>query len=348
MPDRLAIVILNWNGHLLLEQFLPSVVQYSQLPGVSIWIADNHSTDNSLSWVKENFPEINIVQNGSNLGYAGGYNTALAQIDAEIYCLLNSDVEVTPGWLEPVLAYMDTQPSCAACQPKLRSYEQRTYFEYAGASGGMIDRWGYPFCRGRIFDDCEEDTGQYDDTKAVFWASGAALFIRKEAYLLAGGLDDRFFAHMEEIDLCWRLQRLGYHIAVVPASLVYHLGGGTLQKNNPRKVFLNFHNSKAMLAKNLPILPFLKAWFFRELLDEIAMMRELSRGHVSIVWAIFKAQVAFLLTFFRWRSAYRNFESTKRKHTVGNEDIKGIYDRSIVWAYYKNKIRYYTSLPDKP
>lgn len=349
MHNRLAIVILNWNGRFLLEQFLPSVVAHSQVPGVSIWIVDNDSTDDSLVWVKEYYPEVNIMHNRKNLGFAGGYNASLPQIQADIYCLLNTDVEVTKGWLDAPLNYLAKNPDCAACQPKILSYEHRNTFEYAGACGGFIDRWGYPFCRGRIFEHCEEDNGQYDQQREIFWASGAALFIRRIAFIQAGGFDERFFAHMEEIDLCWRLQRLGWKIAVVPDAVVYHLGGGTLQKDNPRKVYLNFHNSKAMLAKNLPFSEFIQVWFLREILDDIAFLRELSRGHFSIAWAILKAQAVFIFTYFRWRLSYAYFEKRRKARGMkNNTDIKGIYPHSIVWKYYKEKIRTFSDLPDSP
>ena len=250
---KISHVILNWNGSEMLRTFLPSVVEFSQQDEVEICVADNGSTDDSVEVVRREFPQVRLIELASNYGFADGYNRALQQVDAEYVVLLNSDVEVTPHWLVPLMKYMDHHPEVAACQPKIRSYRQRGMFEYAGAAGGYIDRYGYPFCRGRILDKVEKDGGQYDSVESVFWATGAALFIRLKDYREAGGLDGRFFAHMEEIDLCWRLRARGRGIVCIPQSEVYHVGGATLAKENPRKTFLNFRNNLLMLYKNLQI-----------------------------------------------------------------------------------------------
>ena len=248
---KTAIVILNWNGRKMLEQYLPSVLEYS-CDEATVVVADNASTDDSLAFLNARYPQIQTIVLDQNYGFAEGYNRALKQVEAEYYVLLNSDVEVTPHWLSPLIAYMDSHAEVAACQPKLLSYVNKEKFEYAGASGGYLDRYGYPFCRGRLFDAVETDRGQYDDTVEVLWATGACLFIRSEDYWRVGGLDGRFFAHCEEIDLCWRLNIVGRKVVCLPESKVYHLGGGTLPKGNPMKTFLNFRNNLTMLYKCLP------------------------------------------------------------------------------------------------
>ena len=250
--DKIAVVILNWNGCEMLRSFLPSVVRYSKTEGAKIYVADNGSTDASVDMLRQEFPDVHLIILKENLGFAEGYNLALQQVSAEYVMLLNSDVEVTEHWLVPLVSYMDAHPEVAACQPKIRSWRQKELFEYAGAAGGFIDRYGYPFCRGRIMSAVEKDNGQYDTVVPVFWATGAALFIRRKDYLDAGGLDGRFFAHMEEIDLCWRLRARGRMLVCVPQSTVYHVGGATLKKENPHKTFLNFRNNLVMLYKNLP------------------------------------------------------------------------------------------------
>jgi len=269
---KIAVVILNWNGKSLLEQFLPSVIAYSK--EADIYMADNASTDNSVAFVQDNFPEVIIVQNNTNGGYAKGYNDALAEIEADIFCLLNSDVEVTQNWLQPIVSTFKTSIDIAAIQPKILDFKKKTHFEYAGAAGGFIDKFGYPYCRGRIFETLEKDIGQYDDTIPIFWASGACLFIKKEIFNQVHGFDEDFFAHQEEIDLCWRIQNEGYKIMYVGQSAVYHLGGATLNMMNPKKTFLNFRNSLFVLVKNAPQ----KIWFllfFRLLLDKIFIFGEI-------------------------------------------------------------------------
>jgi len=265
---NIAVVILNWNGKPLLEQFLPSVVKYSKQ--ATIYVADNASTDNSVSFVNANFPEVHIVENEVNGGYAKGYNDALSHIEADIYCLLNNDVEVTENWLSPIISTFVSDTKVAAIQPKILDYKNRNFFEYAGAAGGYIDALGYPYCRGRIFDTIEQDKGQYDDTATIFWASGACLFIRKSVFDKVGKLDEDFFAHQEEIDLCWRIQNNGYKITYAGSSTVYHLGGATLDTMNPKKTYLNFRNNLYLLVKNVPGN---KVWiilFARMILDGIA------------------------------------------------------------------------------
>ena len=273
MGNRIAVVILNFNGAEMLRAFLPSVVDYS--PEAEVIVADNCSTDASAQVMREEFPAVRYIQLEKNYGFADGYNRALAQVEAEYFLMLNSDVEVTQGWLAPMLEYMDSHPGVAACQPKLLSYKNKKEFEYAGACGGFIDKYGYPYCRGRIFDTVEEDKGQYDSVAELFWATGAALMIRAEDYRAAGGLDGTFFAHMEEIDLCWRLRSRGRRIVCIPQSCVYHVGGATLNKSNPRKTYLNFRNNLLMLYKNLPENELRHVMFVRALLDYVAAFKSL-------------------------------------------------------------------------
>lgn len=254
----------------MLREFLPSVIDYSVGEGIEVCVADNASTDTSREVLQTEFPTVRLIELDRNYGFAEGYNRALAQVEAEYAVLLNSDVEVTPHWLEPLLDYMDAHSETVACQPKLLSWRNKDYFEYAGASGGFMDRYGYPFCRGRIFDVVEKDEGQYDTVTEVLWATGAALFIRLKDYREAGGLDGRFFAHMEEIDLCWRLRSRGKKIVCIPQSVVYHVGGATLKKENPRKTFLNFRNNLLMLYKNLPDKELKHVLFVRGILDRVA------------------------------------------------------------------------------
>ena len=267
---NVAVVILNWNGAEMLRKFLPSVLTYSQGEGVKVYVADNASTDDSCAVVEKEFPEACLMRLDQNYGYAGGYNKALKQIDAEYVVLLNNDVEVGKGWLEPMVKYMDEHPQVAACQPKILSWRVKTNFEYAGAAGGFIDRYGYPFCRGRVLDEIEEDRGQYDYNIPIFWATGAALFVRRNVYWEVGGLDERFFAHMEEIDFCWRLRSRGYRIVCLPLCEVYHVGGATLKTSDPKKTYLNFRNNLLMLYKNLPAKELKRVMRVRLILDYLA------------------------------------------------------------------------------
>ena len=275
---KVSVVILNWNGCDMLRTFLPSVVRCSKSGQVEVCVADNGSTDASVEMLREEFPCVRIIVLDQNHGFADGYNLALQQVEAEYVVLLNSDVEVTEHWLEPMISYLDAHPEVAACQPKIRSQRQKEYFEYAGAAGGFIDKYGYPFCRGRVMEVVEKDEGQYDTILPVFWATGAALFIRLADYREAGGLDGRFFAHMEEIDLCWRLRSRGRKIVCIPQSTVYHVGGATLKKENPRKTFLNFRNNLVMLYKNLPDEELNKVMRIRACLDYVAAFTFLLKG----------------------------------------------------------------------
>jgi len=331
-----AIVILNWNGKKFLEQFLPSVVA-STYENFTIIVADNASTDDSISFLKTHYPQVSIIQHTENGGYAKGYNAALNQVDSEYYVLLNSDVEVTPGWIEPVIAVMEKDSTVAACQPKLLSYHDKTKFEYAGASGGWLDNFGYPFMRGRIFDICETDNGQYDDATECFWASGAALFVKADAYKKTGGLDEFFFAHQEEIDLCWRMQLAGYKIMVQPASIVYHVGGGTLPKGNKRKTFLNFRNNLIMLTKNLPLGTALWKVPFRMILDGLSAWRGLFSGDTGYFAALIKAHFHFTgwLFFNRRKSVFPKDKSGK---------LSGWYKGTVVWDHFIKKKKTFSEI----
>ena len=290
---KISVVILNWNGVGMLQKFLPKVVEYSVNQGVEICVADNASTDESVSYLQANFPNVRLIVLDKNYGFADGYNKALQQVEAEYVVLLNSDVEVTPHWLEPLVEYMDAHPEVAACQPKIRSERNKEYFEYAGAAGGYLDKYGYPFCRGRIFEVVEKDQGQYDTIQPIFWATGAALFIRLKDYREAGGLDGRFFAHMEEIDLCWRLRSRGRGIVCIPQSVVYHVGAATLKKENPRKTFLNFRNNLLMLYKNLPEKDLKRVMFVRGILDGVAAVFFLLKGEKEAAKAVLQARKEF-------------------------------------------------------
>lgn len=330
-----AIVILNWNGANYLKKFLPSVIN-STYSNKRIIVADNASSDDSVLMLKNEFPTVEIIVNSSNEGFAKGYNTALKQVKSDIYVLLNSDVEVTPGWIEPIVKLMQSDKSIAACQPKLLAYNNKSHFEYAGASGGWIDSLGYPFARGRIFDECEKDFGQYDDVEECFWASGASLFIRSEDYHSIGGLDEYFFAHQEEIDLCWRLKNSGKKIFVVPQSVVYHVGGGTLPTGNSRKTFLNFRNNLIMLHKNLPLND---VWWkipLRMCLDVVAAFQSLFSGKSNLFFAIFKAE----LNYLKWIVSFRN-KSTQSNASKNNA---GIYNGSIVFEYFIKKKKTFTEI----
>lgn len=339
MDKLLAIVILNWNGADKLLKYLPSVLRYS-LDDAVVYVADNASTDGSLKLLREEFGECRIIEFDRNWGFAEGYNKALAQIDAEYYLLLNSDIEVTEGWLEPLFEFMDFHSEAAACQPKLLSAHDRDSFEYAGASGGYIDRYGYPFCRGRIFDTLEKDNGQYDSLTEVFWATGAALMIRKEDYWNAGGLDGRFFAHNEEIDLCWRLHILGRKVFCVPESKVYHVGGGTLPKANPMKTFLNFRNNLTMLYKCLPEDELAHVMRVRCMLDWLAAFEMLIlKRNVADFKAVLRARRAFS----KWK---RDFYDDRQRIQSMRIDKKmpGQYGGSLLWQYYVKGKKKFTSL----
>lgn len=330
---RIAIVILNWNGKAFLQKFLPSVIRHSE--GANIYVADNASTDGSLAFLTNEFPTVKRINNGENLGFAGGYNQALKQLDEAFFVLLNSDVEVTANWLQPVMELFDSDPQIAAIQPKILSYSDKTSFEYAGAAGGFIDTYGFPFCRGRIFDTIEKDAGQYNTAQEVFWATGACLFIRSNVYRELGGLDHDFFAHMEEIDLCWRAKRAGYKVMVQPQTTVYHVGGGTLPKSNPFKTFLNFRNGLEMLAKNLPKNQLFPKIFMRLVLDGIAGIKFLVSGQAKDCLAIIKAHFAF----------YGRLRKTLSKRGGNYPKLRGIYPTSIVATYFLQGIKKFSDLP---
>jgi GT2 family glycosyltransferase len=328
---KIAVVILNWNGVELLEQFLPSVVKYS--PEATIYLADNASTDDSISFVMANFPSVKIIKNDSNLGFAGGYNEALKHIDAEIYALVNSDIEVTENWLQPIIKTFEKEPQTAIIQPKILDFKRKEYFEYAGAAGGFIDKYGYPYCRGRIFDTLEKDNGQYNDNCEIFWASGACFFILSSVYNELKGFDADFFAHQEEIDLCWRAFNKGYKIKYISESVVFHVGGATLQQGNPRKTFLNFRNSLFMLTKNLPKDKLYWILFCRMILDGIAGMQYLLQGKFNHFMAILKAHGSFYQLFSIHYNKRDKFQSEKYYN-----------QKSIVYLYFVKKVRIFKHL----
>lgn len=320
---KIAVVILNWNGAKLLEQFLPSIIKYSD--EAAIYVADNASTDSSISYIKEHFPTIAIIENAFNYGFAGGYNEALKNVEEDIYALVNSDIEVTQNWLKPIIETFEKEPKTAIIQPKILDFKRKECFEYAGAAGGFIDKYGYPFCRGRIFETLEKDNGQYDDNCEIFWASGACFFIRSRVYNELKGFDKDFFAHQEEIDLCWRAFNKGHVIKYNSASVVYHVGGATLQQGNPRKTFLNFRNSLLMLTKNLPHSSLYKILIFRLILDGLAGIQFLFKGKIKHMFAIIKAHFSF----------YHLFLSNYKKR--GEFQTLNYYNKkSIVYSYFLN------------
>lgn len=338
MKKSIAIVILNWNGVDLMRRFLPSVVTNSS-DRAEVIVADNGSTDDSCEMLGREFPTVRLIRLPENYGFAEGYNRALAQVDAPYFLLLNSDVEVPAGWLEPLLDYMEAHPEVAACQPKMLSYAERDRFEYAGAAGGYLDRYGYPFCRGRVFDTVERDEGQYDDVAPVLWASGAALMVRRQDWVSAGGLDGRFFAHMEEIDFCWRLRSRGRSIVCVPASRVYHVGGASLAQGNPRKTFLNFRNNLLMLYKNLPVRELRPVLRVRRWLDYVAAAKFLLTGDAANARAVFRARREFkrLLPDFRPQRE----ENLRRATTDVLPERVGY---SLLVAYYLKGKKLYSRL----
>ena len=338
---RTSIVILNWNGAEYLQKFLPVLVENTQIPDVEIVIADNASTDDSLSILEKNFPTVRIIALEENYGFASGYNKALWQLKADYFVLLNSDVEVSAGWLQPLLSYMKTHENVAACQPKIRSYNKKEYFEYAGASGGFIDKFGYPFCRGRMLGKTEKDYGQYDDTVNVFWATGACLMIRSEVFFAVNGFDTNFFAHMEEIDLCWRLRGRSYELVCIPQSVVYHVGGGTLNTESPYKTYLNYRNNLLMLYKNLPDNELRKTMFVRYFLDYLSAFHLILTGHFNNAFEIFRARHDYK----KMRLEYIDTRRTSRQH-ITNRKIAEIYSKSIIFQYYFKRKKTYNKLID--
>lgn len=322
---QIAIIILNWNGRALLEKFLPKVISYSE--GAHIYVADNASDDDSVDFIRTHFPSVTIIKNKSNGGFAKGYNDALEYVDEDLWCLLNSDVEVTPGWLTPMKALFESYPDTAIAQPKILDYKNRDHFEYAGAAGGFIDRLGYPFCRGRIFQALEADRQQYNDIREIFWASGACMFIRAGVFQELGGFDEDYFAHQEEIDLCWRAHNKGYQVRYCGHATVYHVGGATLDNMNPKKTYFNFRNSLYSITKNLPKRKVFPLLFARLVLDGIAGLYFLSQGKVRHFWAIIRAHLSY----------YRNFIKTFRKRGESNKDFKYFNCTSIVLSYFVYK-----------
>ncbi len=331
---KTALVILNWNGRKFLKKFLPNVIKFSQ-NDAEIIVADNASTDDSVALLKTEFPEVRIIENKSNGGFAAGYNQALKEVEAEYYILLNSDIEVTENWIKPIIEIMDQDSNIAVCQPKIRSYYEPKKFEYAGAAGGFIDKYGYPFCRGRVFQVLEEDKGQYDDAIEIFWATGAAFFVRAELYHKFGGLDDDFFAHMEEIDLCWRFKNEGYKIMYCPESMVFHVGGGTLPKSSSRKTYLNFRNNFSLMYKNLPRQRILKTILARLILDAIAAMKFLMQGGVKDLWAVTRAHLSF----------YKNYNHLKQKRrAIEQNNVSCMYFSNIAFDHFLHGKKHFTEL----
>ncbi len=334
---KTAIVILNWNGRDLLERFLPSVVENSRHIA-EIYVADNASTDDSVSFVKDQYPQVTLIVNEANGGYARGYNDALKHIEADLYVLLNSDVQVSSGWLEPMVNLFENTENLGAAQPKIKDLNNPEYFEYAGAAGGFLDFMGYPYCRGRVFDTCEKDRGQYDDTIEVQWASGACLFIRAEAFWTSGGLDETYFAHQEEIDLCWRLKNNGWILVASGASEVLHLGGATLASSNPIKTFYNFRNSLFCIVKNVGGFNAFLAIICRLLLDGVAAIKFLLEGKPKHLLAILKSHGSFYY--------HLPYLLAKRKRLTQSASYHNL--TSIVWAYYVKKQRTFDILNSKP
>ncbi|WP_452220957.1 glycosyltransferase [Lacinutrix salivirga] len=328
---KIAVVILNWNGKALLEQFLPSVVNYSK--EATVYVADNASTDDSIAYIKAKFSEVKIIKNTINGGYAKGYNDALQFVEEDIFCLLNSDIEVTPNWLSPIITAFNNTPETAIIQPKILDYKNKTYFEYAGAAGGFIDKFGYPYCRGRVFDTIEKDTKQYDDNSTIFWASGACFFIRKSVFKTLNGFDESFFAHMEEIDLCWRAFNLGYTTKYIGTSTVYHVGGATLSTTNPKKTHLNFRNSLFTLTKNAKG-NILYLVFVRLVLDGVAALRFLFQLKITHVFAILKAHFSF---YIKLPSLLKVRKTLPQKKDYYNQT-------SIVWSYFVSNKKKFNNL----
>ena len=334
---KTAVVILNWNGRHMLERFLPSVTS-NTTGDAEVIIADNGSTDDSLAFLAEHYPALRVIALDKNYGFAGGYNKALAQVEADYFVLLNDDVEVPPHWVEPVIAQMEANPLTAICQPKLLMYDQRDTFEYAGGAGGFIDKYGYPFCRGRLFTTLEQDHGQYNDPCEIFWASGAAMFVRSDVWRQLGGLDADFFAHMEEIDFCWRVKNHDYKVMYCPQSKVYHIGGGTLPKSSARKTYLNFRNNLSLLMKNLPKGAVFFTIAYRILLDWVAGIKFLFDGCFADVWAVTRAH----LSFYRHLPILR-----KKRRELPHKKVSMVYQKNIVFKHFLEKKKLYTELNEK-
>lgn len=345
MPSdkKIAIVILNWNGVKLFDKFLPSVIRNSTGKNIEIYIADNGSTDNSVEYLSENYPNIKQIELKKNLGFAEGYNQALKQVEADYFVLLNSDVEVTPHWIEKCMQLFETNKKIAVIQPKILSFEKPHLFEYAGAAGGFVDKFGYPFCRGRMLNQMEADVSQYNKATPIFWASGACMFIKAEAFNKVAGFDGDFWAHMEEIDLCWRLKSVGYEVWYQPESVVFHLGGGTLSYGSPQKVYLNFRNNLWMLFKNLPKYKFKRIFFIRMVLDGVAAVKFIAGFNFREFWAVSNAHIAF----------YQKLPVLISKRKVVQQQIiikdhKEVYSKSIMWKFFIQRKRKYSELNFDP
>lgn len=335
--STVAVVILNWNGKHYLEKFLPTVLKH--LPSYAeVIVADNKSTDDSVDYMQAHFPNVRLIQNKENGGFSKGYNAALSLVQADYYVLLNSDVEVAPYWIEPIYDFMEAHPEVAAAQPKILSYHQKDSFEYAGAAGGYIDKLGYPFCRGRVFQSLEKDLGQYDQNKEVFWASGSCMFVRAKLYHQLGGLDESFFAHMEEIDFCWRAKNHGYKIYCCPQSVIYHIGGGTLPKNNPRKTYLNFRNNLSLLYKNLPANRLVYVLLWRFVLDFVAVVQFAVVGHAADAWQVIRAHAYFV----------RNRSNLKQKRqALPQRKVSMMYAKYIVFAHFIKGLKRFSDMNSK-
>lgn len=338
-PTKIAIVILSWNGEKLFNKFLPSVIKNSFSENIEIIVADNGSTDDSLKHLRNNYPSLKIIELKTNFGFAEGYNQALKHVDAEYLVLLNSDVQVTENWIKPCIQLFETDKKMAAVQPKILSYNHPEYFEYAGAAGGFIDKFGYPFCRGRILNQIEKNDKQYDKPTKIFWASGACIFVRADAFRIAGGFDGDFWAHMEEIDLCWRLKSQGFAIAYEPGSVVYHLGGGTLSYENPKKIYLNFRNNLFMLFKNLPKHQFKRIFFIRMILDGVAAAKFILGFNFREFWAVVKAHFSFYMNLGK---LIRKRKETQMKVVV--KEHNEVYPKSIMWKFFFQKKRKFSEL----
>jgi len=340
---QIAIVILNWNGEKLFDNFLPSVIKYSNSGNVEIIVADNGSTDNSIKHLKQFYPSVKIIDLKTNYGFAEGYNQALQKVDSDYLVLLNSDVKVTENWIENCITKFEEDKEIAAIQPKILSFNEPKHFEYAGAAGGFIDKYGYPFCRGRILNRIEEDLDQYNEDSQIFWATGACMFVRADAFTSAGGFDGDFWAHMEEIDLCWRLKSRGYKIIYQPKSVVYHLGGGTLSYGSPKKIYLNFRNNLWMLFKNLPKHQFKRIFLIRMVLDGVAAVKFIAGFNFREFWAVVKAHASF----------YRNLgiliqKRKKVQKQVVVKDHPEVYSKSIMWKFFIQKKRKFADLNFHP
>jgi GT2 family glycosyltransferase len=341
---RVAVVILAWNGKKFLEKFLPSVVS-STYANLEICVADNHSTDGTADYIREHWPKLKLIRLERNEGFAAGYNSALTQVSADYFVLLNQDVEIVPGWIEPVIALMEKDAAIAAAQPKLMDFRQREKFEYAGGAGGFIDRWGYPFCRGRLFDTMETDTGQYDGTREIFWATGAALFIRAGLFKSFGGFDGDFFAHMEEIDLCWRLKNAGHKIFGVGESSAFHVGGGSLPMGNPRKTFLNFRNNLILILKNMTAGELCWRFPLRLVLDQLAALRALAGGNTADFCAILKAQGHVVFQLGKWLRHRKAAQKAVEANRVGPRNLAGTFCGSVVRYYFQRGVKRFSDLP---